>query len=176
MEKENFVHAKTHPEFVTITCLKWKPVLADDRFKDIIISSLSFLSMTNRATIYAFVIMQNHMHLIWQILGDHSRENVQRDFLRFTSQQILKILRNENSSLQRELRVEARDRKYQIWERNSLGISLWSEKVMRQKIDYIHLNPVKAGWCEFPEEYKYSSAGFYSNGERRWEFLVHIDG
>jgi REP element-mobilizing transposase RayT len=176
MEKGNTVYAKTNPEFVAITCLQWKPVLADDRFKDIIISSLSFLNKANRVTIYAFVIMQNHIHLIWQILGDHSRENVQRDFLRFTSQQILKILRNENSLLQRELLVRAKDRRYQVWERNSLGISLWSEKVMWQKIDYIHLNPVKAGWCECPEDYKYSSAGFYSSDEKTWEFLVHIDG
>jgi len=65
--------------------------LADDRFKDMVISSLSFLNKASRETIYAFVIMKNHIHLIWQIPGSHSRKNVQRDFLKFTSQQILKI-------------------------------------------------------------------------------------
>ncbi len=51
-------------------------------------------------------------------MGDHKREDVQRDFLRFTAQQILKNLRNNNSPLLNELLVEAKDRKYQVWERN----------------------------------------------------------
>jgi putative transposase len=88
-------YAKDHPDFMTVTCLEWKPVLQEDRFKEIIISSLSFLSKANRVTVYAFIIMDNHFHLIWQIMNEHTHEAVQRDFLRYTSQQILKVLRNE---------------------------------------------------------------------------------
>jgi REP element-mobilizing transposase RayT len=169
-------YAKDHPDFITVTCLEWKPVLQDDRFKEIIISSLSFLSKANRITVYAFVIMENHFHLIWQIMNEHTREAVQRDFLRYTSQQILKVLRNEQSPIQHYLVVNARDRKHQVWERNSLSISLWSSKVLWQKIDYIHQNPVKAGLCKYSEGYYYSSASFYYSGDKRWDFLVHVDG
>jgi putative transposase len=169
-------YAKDHPDFITVTCLEWKPVLQDDRFKEIIISSLSFLSKANRVTVYAFVIMGNHLHLIWQIMNEHTRDAVQRDFLRYTSQQILKILRNEQSPIQHDLVVNARDRKHQVWERNSLSISLWSSKVLWQKIDYIHQNPVKAGLCKYSERYYYSCASFYYSGDRRWDFLVHVDG
>lgn len=170
------MHSKQFAEFITVTCLEWKPVLADDRFKEIIIDSLRFLSKEERITVYAFVIMQNHFHMIWQIMGDHERKNVQRDFLRFTSQQILKHLRNERSPLQDELLVHAKDRIRQVWERNSLGIPLWSEKVIDQKLEYIHYNPVKAGLCEYPEDYKYSSARFYYKNKKDWNFLVHVDG
>jgi hypothetical protein len=58
--------------------------------------------------------------MIWQILGDHKRVDVQRDFLKFTGQQILKVLCNENSPMQNDLIVNAKDRKRQAWERNSL--------------------------------------------------------
>jgi REP element-mobilizing transposase RayT len=75
------------------TCLDWKPVLVEDRFKNIITDSLEFISNEQRITVYAFVIMNNHFHLIWQIIGDHFREAVQRDFLKFTGQQILKHLK-----------------------------------------------------------------------------------
>ena len=170
------LYAKDHPDFITVTCLEWKPVLQDDRFKEIIISSLSFLSKDNRVTVYAFVIMQNHFHLIWKIMNEHTREAVQRDFLRYTSQQILKVLRNEQSPIQQDLVVNAKDRKRQVWERNSLSISLWSSKVLWQKINYIHQNPVKAGLCKYVEDYYYSSASFYYSGDRRWDFLVHVDG
>jgi putative transposase len=170
------VHAKQHPDFITTTCLEWKPVLEDDRFKSIITDSLQFLSIEQRVTVYAFVIMQNHFHLIWQVLGDYLRDAVQRDFLKFTGQQILKHLRNEASTFQEELLVNAKDRKHQVWERNSLSVPLWSGKALWQKLDYIHNNPVRAGLCTYPWEYKYSSARFYLKNEKDWDFLVHIDG
>ena len=175
-ETEENVYSKEYAEFITVTCLEWKPLLEEDRFKDIIIDSLSFLTKSKRVTVYAFVIMSNHFHMIWQMVGDHKREDVQRDFLKFTGQQILKILRTENSPMQSELIVNAKDRKRQVWERNSLGIPLWSDAVIWQKLDYIHNNPVKAGLCKNPEDYKYSSAGFYCNGDRYWNFLTHCDG
>ena len=98
--------AKEHAEFLTVTCLEWAHVLKEDRFKDIVIDSLRFLSKEKRVQVNGFVIMSNHFHLIWQMLGDHKRDDVQRDFLKFTSQQILKILRNEKSEMQKELLVE----------------------------------------------------------------------
>jgi putative transposase len=169
-------YAKQHPDFITVTCLEWKPLLARDSFKDVIISSLRFLNNNNRVIVYGFVIMSNHFHLIWQIMGDHKRADVQRDFLKFTGQQMLKLLRNESSPLQNELLVNAKDRMRQVWERNSLSIPLWSDKVMWQKLNYIHDNPVRAGLCKHQEDYKYSSAGLYLMNDRSWDFLQHIDG
>lgn len=114
--------------------------------------------------------------MIWQMVGENKRDDVQRDFLKFTGQQILKLLRNAQSPLLTELLVEAKDRKHQVWERNSLGIDLKSSKVTKQKLDYIHNNPVKAGLCQFPEDYKYSSARFYLLNEANWDFLKHYGG
>lgn len=80
------MYAKEHAEFITVTCLEWKHILKEERFKNIIITSLSFLSKAKRISVYGFVIMSNHFHLIWQMLGDHKREEVQRDFLKYTGQ------------------------------------------------------------------------------------------
>jgi putative transposase len=168
--------AKEYADFITVTCLEWKHVLVDNRFKNIIIDSLRYLSKSNRVSIYAFVIMSNHLHMIWQMLGEHKREDVQRDFLKYTSQQILKVLRNENSYMLDDLLVQSKDRKYQVWERNPLSIPLWSGKVINQKLHYIHNNPVEAGLCKSPAEYTYSSAGFYYYRDLRWSFLTHCDG
>jgi len=168
--------SKQYADFITVTCLEWIPLLEEDRFKDIIVNSLSFLSEKKRVTIYSFVIMCNHFHLIWQMLGNHEREAVQRDFLKYTTQQILKILLKEKSPFLDKLLVRAKDRKYQIWERNSLSVPLWSGQVIHQKLEYIHYNPVSAELCKYPDEYKYSSARFYYRQDRQWKFLVHCDG
>ena len=122
--EDEIIYAKEHPEFLTVTCLEWKHILMEDRFKDIIMDSLLFLTKAKRVCVYGFVIMSNHFHLIWQMMGDNKRDAVQRDFLKFTGQQILKNLRNEQSDMLNELLVNAKDRKHQVWERNSLGVPL----------------------------------------------------
>jgi putative transposase len=70
--------------------------------------------------------------------------------------------------------VGARDRKYQVWERNALSFPLISHGVINQKFDYIHMNPVKAGLCKFPWDYKYSSADYYYNEGNDLGFLSSI--
>jgi len=64
------LYAKEYAEFITVTCLDWKLVLSDDRFKDIIVDSLNYLSKEKRIWLYAFVIMNNHFHLIWQMVNE----------------------------------------------------------------------------------------------------------
>jgi putative transposase len=167
---------KEHANFITITCLEWKHVLADNSIKDIIIDSLRFLVKSGRVHVFVFCIMSNHIHMIWQMLGDYKKEDVQRDFLKYTAQKILKMLRKMKSSLLDELCVHATDRKYQVWERNALSIPVYTDEVFMQKVDYIHNNPVKAGLCKYPEEYHYSSAAFYLGGDVNFDFLVHYDG
>ena len=70
--------------------------------------------------------------------------------------------------------VNAKDREYQFWERNALSVEIWSEKVLIQKLNYIHENPVRAGLYIYPEDYKYSSALFYKTGIDNWGFLTHF--
>jgi REP element-mobilizing transposase RayT len=173
---EEIILSKEHAEFLTVTCLEWKYVLAEDRYKDIITDSLTYLAKSNRVYVYAFVTMSNHFHLIWRMVGEHRRANVQRDFLKYISQQILKVMKREKSELLGGLLVNAKDRKYQVWERNSLSVPLWTPKVLEQKLDYIHNNPVQAGLCKFPEDYNYSSAQFYERNEKDWVFLTHHEG
>ena len=163
-----------YPQFFTATNLEWKRGLEKDEYKDVIIRSLRFLVESKRIILYAFVIMPNHLHLIWQMQAGIKRENVQRDFLKFTSQRIKDRIELNEPELLSQFLVNAKDRKYQLWERNSLTVDLWSEKVMIQKIRYIHENPVRKGFCNYPQDYKYSSALFYRAGIDNWGFLTHI--
>lgn len=135
---------------------------------------MRFLVKDKRVLIYGFVIMSNHLHLIWQMKAGHEPENVQRDFLKFTAQQIKKDLKKHHPQVLEYFRVDAKDRQYQFWERNPLSVEIWSEKVLLQKLKYIHDNPVRADLCRRPEEYKYSSALLYETGLDNWGFLIHI--
>ena len=160
--------------FFTATNLEWKNLLARDKYKDIVIESMRHLVKNNKVIIYGFVLMNNHIHLLWQMRAGMKRDAVQRDFLKHTAQEIKNdMLDNHKEELQQYL-VNAKDRKYQFWERNALSVEIWSEKVFLEKLKYIHANPVRAGLCNYPLQYKYSSASFYHTGIDNWGFLTHI--
>ena len=151
-------------------------MLTNDKYKDIIVESLRFLVKEKRVVVYSFVIMPNHIHIIWQVQGGHKRENLQRDFLKFTSQKIKYDLKDNNHELLKRFEVNATDRHYQLWERNPLSIDIYSRKVFMEKLNYIHRNPVHEKWnlCKYPKDYKYSTAQFYQTGKDNWGFLTHI--
>ena len=165
-----------HAQYFTATVNNWKHVLKSDDAKQIIVDSLSFLHHQQRAFIYGFVIMSNHIHLIWQIRDGHILKDVQRDFLKFTAQKIKFFLQETNPKLLAELEVNLSDRKYQVWQRSPLNVPVYSPEVFQQKLDYIHNNPVKAELCNEPTKYHYSSARFYFDGDLYFDFLSHHDG
>jgi len=167
-----------YPQFFTATILEWKYLLEDDRLKEIIVDSLKFLVDDGRVIVYGFVIMPNHIHIIWQIQDKHDKSKVQQSFLKYTAQKMKFWLLDTNDKALENYKVKASDREYQFWERNSLSIDLWSRAVFMQKLNYIHNNPVAAKWklCQFPEEYKYSSYRFYETGVNEFGFLSHYNG
>ena len=74
-----------YPQFFTATNLEWKMLLKSNKYKDIIVESMRFIVNDNRVMIYGFVIMPNHIHIIWQMKAGRKREDVQRDFLKHTA-------------------------------------------------------------------------------------------
>ena len=167
-----------HPQFFTATIYKWNRLLLDNKYKDILIDSLRFLVIRSRVNIHSFVIMPNHLHLIWQIQAGHERQDVQRDFLKFTAQQIRFDMKANHPDWLMDFKVGAKDRQYQFWERNALSIDVYSKPVFMQKMQYIHHNPTAEKWqlSKSPEAYHYSSALFYYTGIDNWGFLSHYDG
>jgi REP element-mobilizing transposase RayT len=127
---------------LTATVLNWKHVLKPDKYKDVLIDSFRFLVRKNRVRIFAFVIMPNHYHTVWRINKNLEKSNFQRDSMKFTGQTILRDLEFNHREIYISMYVGAKNRKYQFWERNPLSVPLYSQKVVEQKINYIHVNPI----------------------------------
>jgi putative transposase len=161
------------PQFYTATILEWKPLLSQDKYKQIIVESLKFLTVNKKITLYAFVIMNNHIHLIWQALPGFTPEMIQSGFMKFTARQIKLDLVKQHPLVLEKFKVDAKDREYQFWERDSFSFDLYTHDVFMQKLEYIHWNPVKAGLCSLPEEYYYSSAKFYHTSIDDFGMLTH---
>lgn len=170
---EYFTH---YPSFFTATILEWKPLLKQDKYKEIIANSLAFLVREKRIVVYGFVMMSNHIPIIWRVMNEHQLVEVQQSFMKYTAQMMIKDLRNNHPQVLAHFFVGAKDRKHQIWERNPLSIELHSNDVLYQKLHYIHNNPVKAGLCLQPEDYHYSSASLYLKQINVWNFLTIWEG
>ena len=152
--------------FTTATINKWLNLLEKDEYKDILISSLKYLVQNERLYIYAFVIMPNHIHIIWSENNNTLKETAKASFFKFTSKHFLIKLTQTNPEFLKKFFVNKRDRKYQFWQRNSLDIEIYSERIFDQKLNYIHNNPLQPKWNleKRPVDYKYSSAKFYEKG------------
>jgi REP element-mobilizing transposase RayT len=94
-----------YPQFFTATILEWKPLLKLDKFKNIIIESFQYMVTNQRMKIFAFVIMRNHIHVIWQNLPPYADTKNQLSFMKFTSQLMLKELRNNHTEVLQHFEV-----------------------------------------------------------------------
>ena len=152
--------------FYTATILNWQVIMLGDKVKDKLMDSLCFLVKEGGIRLYGFVIMPNHIHLIWKPLESSRFKNLQLSFMRFTGQALKFHLSENEPDTLKKFKVLSSDREYQIWQRNPLPIELYTRSVLEQKLTYIHNNPVQEKWklVSDPVDYRYSSASFYENG------------
>ncbi|MDQ7085129.1 MAG: transposase [Sulfurovum sp.] len=88
------IHEPTHPHFVTCTILNWLPIFTRKESVDILIQSLKHLQKEENLKLYAYVMLENHIHLIVQ--SDDVAKSM-RHFKSFTAKALLKLLQRENA-------------------------------------------------------------------------------
>ena len=155
-----------HVYFYTETISEFRHLLHHDEYRLIVIESLKYLVKAGLETIYGYVIMPNHIHLIWRVEKMNGKESPVGSFSKFTAHQFKKKLERESPQELTAYCVQKSDRSFQFWKRDPLAIPLLNEKIFFQRLKYIHENPVRAKWdlCAWPEDYRWSSARFYKDG------------
>lgn len=162
--------------FWTATINNWQKLLLTDRYKDIIIDSLQYLSNESKINLFGFVIMPNHIHLIWKMLEPNGKETAQGSFLKYTAHKFRQMLIEEDKKKLIPYKVNANNKKHEFWQRDPLAIPLFTREVAYQKLNYIHNNPLAKHWklAEDPCEYRYSSASYYEANDNRYSFLKDL--
>lgn len=161
--------------FFTVTINNFHCLLENDELKMLIINSLGYLVKNKLAMVYGFVIMPNHIHLIWKTLGNNGNETSVGSFMKFTAHQFQKYLRTFEPNKLVLYKSNASDRGYHFWKRDPLAIPLSSIYILEQKLDYIHKNPLQERWqlAYLSQSYKWSSARFYEDGVDEFNILTH---
>lgn len=164
------------PYFYTLTVENFKHLLADDYMKSIIIESWQYLVNERLVEIYGYVIMPNHLHLIWRMMGSNGKETPAGSFAKYTAHRFLKHLEKHNPVALSFYTSDKRDRKHQFWKRDPLAIPITRDSILTQKLEYIHNNPVREKWnlSIYPEDYRWSSARYYTDGVDEFGIVTHF--
>jgi putative transposase len=161
------------PYFVTCTVVNWIPLFTRKPYFDILIDALSFCRQHKGLKVYAYVILDNHLHLV---VAGSDLAAIIRDFKSYTAKRLIAQLEQEQKTwMLNQLQYYKQPTKtrsdYQVWQEGFHPQQIVSEEMLRQKIDYLHHNPVRAGVVDRPENWVYSSAGDYG-GEKG---LIELD-
>jgi REP element-mobilizing transposase RayT len=151
------------PQFITCTIVGWLPVFTRAKYLEIITSSLTFCRQKKGLRLHAYVILDNHLHML---VSADNLSQVVRDFKRHTAKEIEAVARQDNKQwllkqfefFKGEQKVKSR---HQVWQEGFHPQAIISEDMLRQKLDYMHYNPVRAGLVDRPEDWRYSSARDY---------------
>ena len=151
--KEGYViRDQTLPHFITATVVDWIDVFTRQTYRDIVIESLDYCIKNKGMILYGYVIMSNHIHLILQS-QEGERSALVRDFKKFTAKSILEKIQTSPESrrewmlerFQLATKTHSRNKEYQFWQYGNHAEEIYSNEFMWSKLDYIHLNPVRAG-------------------------------
>ncbi|MFV0604447.1 MAG: transposase, partial [Niabella sp.] len=144
------------------------------KYKDVIINSLEYLTTAGKIEVYAFVIMPNHIHLIWRTKELNGKETAQGSFLKYTAHEFRKMTKSDGCL--NLYKTNVANKQHEFWQRDSLAIHLYSREVAFQKLKYIHNNPLAEHWqlAKHPCGYKYSSAKYYEWNEKNFSFLKDL--
>lgn len=159
--------------YLTFQIVEWVDVFTRKEYKNIAISSFDFCRKKKGLELYAYVIMSNHIHLIARAKEGYLLSDIIRDFKKFTANQLLEKIQQPQESrrdwmLKRfefAAKKHQRNSQYQVWTHENHAIELFSNDFTKQKLNYIHQNPVRAGIVREAHEYMYSSACNYAGIE-----------
>lgn len=149
--------------FITSTIIEFIPVFTSEEYFQIIANSLSYCRKEKDIEILAYVIMDNHFHLL--IYSDGLSNKI-KSIKRFTARQIINQSKEDNkdwllNQFQYYKKKYKKKSKYQVWQEGVHPQLIQNIQMVKQKMEYIHLNPVRRGLIRKPEDWKYSSASNY---------------
>jgi putative transposase len=166
--------------FVSFAVVNWIDLFIREAYRNVLIDSIKHCQATKDLELYGWCLMTSHVHLIIGSRGN-AMSNIMRDLKRHTSEELHKAIANNKVESRREWMLWLMERaakktnnaaKFQLWQPESHPIELATQKIAWQKLDYIHYNPVEAGFVRRTTDWKNSSAIDYAGGKGLLEVIL----
>ncbi|WP_297694040.1 transposase [uncultured Eudoraea sp.] len=159
--------------FVSFATVYWIDVFTRQVYFSILEESITYCRKEKGMEVFAYCFMPSHVHMIFRS-DNEDPSGLLRDFKGFTGRKIIKAIQENVQESRKDWLLRMMERagfknsnvnKRQFWQQHNKPIEVWSNKVLKQKIEYIHNNPVEQGFVTDPVDWKYSSARNYSDDE-----------
>ena len=170
------------PHFITFSVVGWIDVFSREQYKELFVESLKYCQENKGMVLHAWVIMTNHVHLIISS-NDNKIEHIVRDLKKYTSKKIIKSIQDNSLESRKEWMLNIfsytgknnnNNKEFQFWKQDYHPIQLDTPEKMKQRIVYLHENPVRSGLVWEPWHYKYSSASDYYTNEHGLVKIEHL--
>ncbi len=162
------IHDDASVYFVTYSVVSWLPVFVSERACRLLTESLAFCRTHKGLRVSAYVIMPTHLHAI---VFDHEYDTARLTqsldaFRRYTGRTLADdAIRNQPPVFSEVFRQAAGpDRHRRFWQPTRHPLAIRAARFWKQKLDYIHANPVRKGLVQYPEDWRFSSARCYVTG------------
>ena len=170
MSRKYKFHDSTQPYFVSYSTVNWISIFTRKIYFDVVVKSLQYCIKEKGLIVNAWCIMPNHIHLI--IRSDTNLlEDIMRDMKKFTAKKLIKIIQQLPQESRKKWMLwmfkragqnNSNNNKYQFWQQHNQPIELDTNDKIDQRLKYLHMNPVKAGFVRKPQDWLYSSAKKYA--------------
>jgi len=159
--------------FISFATVNWMDVFVRESYFEQMVDSLYYCIQNKGMVLYAWCIMPSHIHLIFRAAGNNPGELI-KSLKVFTSKKLQAAITSNLQESRKEWllwmmeRAAAKNsnvKSRQFWQQSNQPIEVWSKHVKQQKLDYLHNNPVEAGFVSEAHHWKYSSAIDYAGGK-----------
>ena len=155
--------------FLTRTIVDWVDLFTRVNHKMLIVDSLKYCCENKGLHFLGWCLMPGHLHLIANTEGKEKLKDVVRDFKKHTSKKLTWQIANEPESRRERLlnhfefaaKKHPKNKDYKVWQDGNHPVEVRSERVVWQKLNYIHKNPVVDRIVEKEEDYLFSSPRDY---------------
>ncbi|MCF0059234.1 REP-associated tyrosine transposase [Dyadobacter sp. CY356] len=165
-----FIRNQNAIYFLTMTVVDWIDVFTRKEYKFLITDSLIYCQKEKGLQIHGWCLMSNHLHLLASAKDGYNLSDILRDFKKFTSKKIVAAINSEveirkdwmlyRFEFAGKFKVNVKD--YKFWQDGNHAMECFSYEFTKQKLNYIHQNPVRASIVDEAENYLFSSARNYA--------------
>ncbi len=155
--------------YVTTVTQNRLPLFVEASFIILLYDSLHYYRHKLTFKLLGYVFMPDHIHLLLWPLGEATISDIMRDYKKFTATRIVRQAEVENRVDWLNAFAEAGQTtgraENKVWQDSFWDKIIYTERFLRQKLNYIHRNPIRAGLVTDVEKYPYSSYRNYVLGD-----------
>jgi len=173
MSRKYKFHDHQLPHFVSFATVRWLDLFTRRIYFTVVIDSLDYCIENKGLILNAWCIMTNHVHLI--IRSDTNQlQNVMRDMKKFTAKKLINTISDHAQESRREIllkvfrragKANSNNTTFQVWQQHNHPVELSTNEMISQRLEYLHMNPVKAGFVDQPQDWLFSSAKQYAGSK-----------